>query len=99
MLPYEDVAQSGPHMIAYNYNLPVIASNIEGFTERIINNENGFTFNRNDLDSLINTIIKVSTLDKSAYEKIKRNLQEYVNSNYKLDVIANSYIQYFSKII
>lgn len=35
MLPYQDVAQSGPHMIAYNYNLPVIASDINGFVERV----------------------------------------------------------------
>ena len=42
MLPYQDVAQSGPHMIAYNYNLPVIASDIEGFAERVEDGENSF---------------------------------------------------------
>lgn len=99
VLPYEDVAQSGPHMIAYNYNLPVIASDIEGFTERIVNNKNGFIFKRNDLNSLINTIIKVSTLDKSEYEEIKINLREYVESNYQLNVISNNYIQYFNKVV
>ena len=48
MLPYEDVAQSGPHMIAYYYNLPVIASDIEGFAERVIDGENGYLFKRNN---------------------------------------------------
>lgn len=99
VLPYADVAQSGPHMIAYNYNLPVIASDIEGFTERIVNNKNGFIFKRNDLNSLINTIIKVSTLDKSEYEEIKINLRGYVESNYQLNIISNNYIQYFNKLV
>lgn len=45
VLPYEDVAQSGPHMIAYNYNLPVIASDIDGFKERVVDGENGFYLN------------------------------------------------------
>ena len=44
MLPYQDVAQSGPHMIAYYYNLPVIASDIEGFNERVVDVVFGFLF-------------------------------------------------------
>ncbi|RYY09428.1 MAG: glycosyltransferase, partial [Chitinophagaceae bacterium] len=33
VLPYRDTTQSGPLMIAYNYNLPVITSNAPGFHE------------------------------------------------------------------
>ena len=47
MLPYQNVAQSGPHMIAYNYNLPVIASDISGFAERVEDGKNGYLFKQN----------------------------------------------------
>ena len=58
MLPYQDVAQSGPHMIAYNYNLPVIASDIDGFAERVEDGVNGFLFRVNDKESLKAAITK-----------------------------------------
>lgn len=66
MLPYEDVAQSGPHMIAYNYNLPVIASNIDGFAERVEDGKNGFLFEPRNVESLRDAIIKAVELGKMA---------------------------------
>ena len=98
MLPYEDVAQSGPHMIAYNYHLPVIASNIDGFAERVVSGENGFLFKRNDLKDLVDTIVKASQLDAAEYAGIQSNLERYVRENFSIDVIAAQYYHYFQKI-
>lgn len=98
VLPYQDVAQSGPHMIAYNYNLPVIASDLEGFSERIENGINGFLFKVNNTNSLINTLVKVASLNENEYLKIKSNLQDYVNKKFSKKSVATEYINYFNNI-
>lgn len=98
VLPYEDVAQSGPHMIAYNYNLPVIASDIDGFKERVVDGENGFLFKRNNLESLIETIVKVVKLNGDKYLALKERLRDYTETNYSVKSVAEKYIDYFNAI-
>ncbi len=99
MLPYQDVAQSGPHMIAYAYNLPVIASDIDGFSERIEDEVNGFLFKVGDKQSLIDVITKTVTLNNDAYSTMKTNLLEYVDKQYSLHAVADTYYDYFKQII
>lgn len=98
MLPYQDVAQSGPHMIAYNYNLPVIASDINGFAERVEDGKNGFLFRRNDVESLRQTIIKAVNLSNYEYAVMKENLKKYTAENFSVEVVAKKYVDYFNSI-
>lgn len=98
MLPYEDIAQSGPHMIAYYYNLPVIASDIKGFSERIEDTVNGFLFTVNDKESLKKVLTKVSNQNEKEYMRIKNNLAQYTHDNYSLEVISQKYINFFNSI-
>lgn len=99
MLPYEDVAQSGPHMIAYNYNLPVIASDIEGFTERVVNGENGFLFRKNDMEDLKCILTKAANLDAEAYGQMKTSLKTYMANRYSLESIVPKYLDYFHSVV
>lgn len=99
MLPYQDVAQSGPHMIAYNYNLPVIASDIDGFSERVEDGKNGFLFHVNDKESLKAAIVKAATMPKGDYQKMKDCLKEYVAKNYSLEAVAKRYVEYFNEVM
>lgn len=99
MLPYEDVAQSGPHMIAYNYNLPVIASDIDGFAERVVDGENGFLFKRNNVESLVAVIVKAAKMEKSEYLKLKMNLKKYTEENFGLEAVSVKYVEYFKNIL
>lgn len=98
MLPYQDVAQSGPHMIAYNYNLPVIATDIKGFAERVEDGKNGFLFQRNDVESLRQAIIKVASLSNEEYSQLKANLAKYTAENFSVEVVAKKYVEYFNSI-
>ena len=41
VLPYDESTQSGPLLIAYNYNIPVIASDIELFKTMVCDKQNG----------------------------------------------------------
>lgn len=99
MLPYQDVAQSGPHMIAYNYNLPVISSDIDGFAERVEDGNNGFLFHVNDKESLKAAIIKAVKMPKADYQKMKENLKAYVAENYSLEAVSKKYVEYFNSIL
>lgn len=98
MLPYQDVAQSGPHMIAYNYNLPVIASDIDGFAERVEDGENGFLFRVNDKESLKAAITKAAMMSTADYQKMKDNLKIYVAENNSLETVSKKYIEYFHQL-
>lgn len=98
VLPYEEVAQSGPQMIAYYYNLPVIASNINGFNEKIVDKVNGFLFEVNNIESLKKTIKQVIDLSETQRDTMKRNLRQYINDNYSLECIALQYLEYFKTI-
>lgn len=91
VLPYRDVSQSGPLSVAYYYNLPVIASNHDGFKEFIHNNENGFLFKNEDSDDLSRVLREIID-GKHDYYAIKRNLKQFVVSNLSTNKIVDMYI-------
>ena len=61
--------------------LPIIASNIPGTNEFIINNENGLLFELNNPDELLNGIIRL-TNDKILSTKLAENANKKVLNNY-----------------
>lgn len=98
VLPYQNVSQSGPHMIAYYYNLPVIVSDTDGLAERVVNEKNGFVFKRDDEDALIKTLIKAISMSREDYCLMKENLKQYSNDNFSKEVVSKKYIEYFNSI-
>lgn len=99
VLPYQDVAQSGPHMIAYYYNLPVIASDIEGFKERVVDNVNGILFKSKDKDDLKAKIIKAANMSDEEKAEMKANLKRFSEDNFSLKEVSRKYIEYFNSLI
>mgnify|MGYP002619601907 FL=1 len=98
MLPYEAVAQSGPHMIAYYYDLPVIASRIDGFKDRIEEGINGYCFTVNDKADLCRVITKVAMMQEKEYLVMKSNLHKYAKDNFGIEAIAPKYITFFKSL-
>lgn len=98
VLPYQDVAQSGPHMIAYYYNLPVIASNIDGFKERIIDGVNGLLFKSMDVVDLKDKIVKAANMTDSEMLKMRSELKVFAKDNYSLEKVCMKYVEYFNSI-
>lgn len=74
VLPYSDTTQSGPLLIAYNYNLPIIASDLEYFKQMIKNGENGYLFKQNCIDDLIKCFNRAIMLNENDYKKMKDNM-------------------------
>lgn len=98
VLPYKDVTQSGPLLISYYYNLPVIASNHDGFKEYIIDKETGFLFKNADYIDLYNKMCYViENFDKNIL--IRKNLQKYITANIKIEKIIEMYVNGFNEII
>src|ERR1035437_226300 len=75
VLPYKDATQSGPLMIAYNYNLPVIASNIEAFREVIEEGTSGYFFDRSDPKGLESVLEAAIHQSRDEYELLVDKLK------------------------
>lgn len=78
VLPYMDATQSGPLLIAYNYDLPIIASKLPYFEKMIDDGENGFLFDVGNLESLISKVNKAISLSDSEYLEMKNQLKDKV---------------------
>ena len=98
VLPYQDVAQSGPHMIAYYYNLPVIASDIDGFKERIVDGENSLLFKNKSVSDLKNKIIEAVNMSRDEQADMRRKLKVFSDDNFSLTKIGEKYMSYFKSI-
>lgn len=97
VLPYQDIAQSGPLKIAFNYRLPVIASNLESFKEDVFHKENGFIFKKNNVESLKDVLEYIINNHDFFYNDMKKNLDNYVNENLSIESIENQYCKMFNK--
>ena len=88
VLPYREISQSGVISIAYNYNKLIIASDLMGFKEHIINNKTGYIFRKNDYLSLRNTI-------KNIYNnhdfKLSNKSIEYHKKKYSYKNLINDF--------
>ena len=98
VLPYKDVTQSGPLLISYNYNLPVIASNHPGFAEYISQGVTGFLFNNCDEKSLAATMIDIVE-GKYNLDTIVNNLEQFIRKNVSLDSIVKKYVEGFNLVL
>lgn len=98
VLPYLDVTQSGPLFISYNYGIPVIASNHPGFSEFIEDKVNGFLFQNQNEDSLFSVMCDIIE-GKFSYDKMKMNLENYINERLSINTIVKSYCQGINNII
>jgi glycosyltransferase involved in cell wall biosynthesis len=58
VLPYLSATQSGIVQIAYNFDKPVIATNVGGLGEVVLDNKTGFIIESNDSVNLASAIMK-----------------------------------------
>lgn len=99
--PYRIVTQSGPFKIAMNYNVPLITSNLPGFTDEMVEGVTGFTFKSEDVKSLEDVMIKAIKIakDKTKYETLRSDMLEYVEKTYSNETLSRQYIEMFNDII
>ncbi|WP_157887192.1 glycosyltransferase family 4 protein [Hymenobacter sp. PAMC 26628] len=99
VLPYRDITQSGVLLTSYNYNVPVIASNLPGFEEYIENGKTGLLFEAMQTESLSAQMELAINMDDGKYSKMKYELSKFVEMKIRASSIAKKYAQYFDEVI
>ncbi len=99
VLPYQDIAQSGALTVAFNYNLPVLASKLKAFEEFIIDKRTGYLFDVASADSLARLMEYLLLNHKDIYSRLQKNQKEFVDTNYSNYSIVEKYISYFNDIM
>ena len=92
ILSHKKISQSGIVPLAYHFNKLIIASNLDSFKEHIIDTKTGYLFNKNDISSLKDTIIKV-------YMNHNFNLSESYIKKYKERYSNQKIIDDFSSLL
>jgi glycosyltransferase involved in cell wall biosynthesis len=59
VLPYLSATQSGIAQIAYNFDRPVIVSDVGGLAEVVVEGESGFVVPANDPDALAQSLLRL----------------------------------------
>lgn len=99
--PYRIVTQSGPFKIAMTYNVPIITSNLPGFTDEMVDGVTGYIFENDNLaalESVMEKAIEIK-LNHNNYTKLKDSLRSYVSDNYSLNIMAKHYESMFNQIL
>jgi glycosyltransferase involved in cell wall biosynthesis len=91
VLPYQDGAQSGVITIAYQYNKPVIVSDIEAFKQFVIDGSTGFYFKKDSQESLTAIMKKAVINHEVHYQDLKNNIELFVKDELSTTKILLEY--------
>lgn len=96
VLPYKSATQSGIVQIAYNFNKPVIATDVGGLAEVVLDGKTGFVVEPNDSNKIAEAVIKFYIEDREkdfvsnvVIEKQKYSWDRMVEGIEKLYEIIN----------
>lgn len=98
--PYRVISQSGPFKIAMQYNLPLITSDLPGFTDEMVEGMTGYTFKTNDVKSLEEAMVRAIKMkqDGEPYTILKSRMKAYVDKKYAPDALVKQYADMFNDI-
>lgn len=97
--PYTDATQSGVIMTSYSMLKPVVATNVGGLSEMIVNGETGLLVPPRDSKKLAEAIISLLS-DKNKLNEMSYNIaRTYSFGSNSWDSIADKYIQFYKKIL
>ena len=81
VLPYRKIYQSGVILMAMSYGKPVLASNLEGMTEVIVDGVTGFVFRTEDAADLARRLLSVLA-DRAGRQRVAANGLELMRDAY-----------------
>lgn len=91
VLPYQGIAQSGAAIVGVNYEVPIIASNLEAFGEYIEDGINGYLIDPANQNSLEETMKKCISEYSSNYEFLHKNMKKTKESKFSKDAVLRAY--------
>jgi D-inositol-3-phosphate glycosyltransferase len=99
VLPYRFIYQSGPLFVAYNFGLPVIATDVGSFKEDIVEGQTGFVSTGVEPDGLADSIIKfINSALLQNLESKRSEIKKYAQEKHSWSSIADKIIQVYEKI-
>lgn len=99
VLPYKFIYQSGPLFLAYNFGLPVIATDVGSFRKDIIECETGFVADGAKADAFSEAIIKYINSDLYRELNSRRGrIKQIAREKYSWDRIAEKIISVYDKL-
>lgn len=98
VLPYQDLAQSGAITVAFQYNVPVITSDIEQFQEYNEDGKTGFMFKSCDSHALSLKMEEALNMSDNELKEMKRQQKIFVDDVFSSLSILSKYITYLNKI-
>ena len=93
VLPYKEATQSGIIPFAYEFNVPVIASNCGAISEQIVNGETGYLINKGNVDEFACKVLNLLQ-NKELIMNMKKNIMDY-----KRKYSWNNIIKRYERII
>ena len=94
VVPYKTATQSGVIQLSYAFNKPVIASNILGLNDMIVENETGYLFETNNHFDLSEKVLY--SLENSHID-YKRNIMEF-NKQFTWDKFTERLIKFICNV-
>lgn len=98
VLPYQDIAQSGAITVAFNYNLPVLASDLASFREFVDHGKTGYLFNVAEIEALADLFVYIIENHNIIYPELVNNQRKFVQEYYVVNAIAEKYSRFFEKL-
>lgn len=80
LLPYKEATQSGIIPLAYEFNVPVIASAESGIKSQIIDYKTGILIERNSAEEFASACINIIN-DRKLYKLMTENISKYRNAH------------------
>lgn len=99
VLPYRDASQSGPQVIALQYDIPVIASNVNGLTDAISNQITGYVFESGNVKSLRYIMENCIKMKQDEYDEMKSALNKWTAVNYRIEDNIDKYKHFFDSLL
>ena len=96
--PYRSTSQSGVLKIALNYNVPIIASDLQGFKDEIEEGVNGFLFKTGDVKDLENILIKRLSEHDKEYDALLVRMSNHTLLRHSLDKLNSQYLKMFKDV-
>lgn len=95
VLPYREASQSGVMFMSFAHGVPVIAPNLGGFPDDVLEGEMGFVFEKNDAESLCSTIIKTISRFGRNNKSDRQNIINLTSENYQWEESASVLIKIY----
>ena len=97
---YSVVSQSGPMKIGFRYNVPLITSDLPGFTDEMVEGVTGFIFKSESVENLEETMIKaIKVVENDQYQDLLDKMKSHVDKIYSTEKVLEFYSSMFESIM